>query len=104
MRRFTNQEKIDGEMAVREMSEKAKRFYNGTDLIAVYKYVDTEASAEAEEKAFENDVDFYPGELDVIRYAINFGGEWTTDLTLEEAQQYLEDMDTEIEESEDFDA
>ena len=84
MRRFTNHEKIDGEMAVSKMSEKAKRYYYGTDPLAVYRY----ATAKADEDV----------------YAIKECGEWTLDLTFEEAEQYLEDMQTAIEESEDFDA
>ena len=38
MKKFTNSEKVAGELAVRRMSQKAREFYNGTDPLAVYEY------------------------------------------------------------------
>lgn len=40
MRRFTISEKANGEMAIRRMSEEAREFYDGTDPLYVYEYVD----------------------------------------------------------------
>ena len=34
--RLTNRQKVNGEMAVRQMSEKAQRGYAGTDPLALY--------------------------------------------------------------------
>lgn len=34
--RLTNRQKVNGEMAVRQMSEKAQRGYAGTDPLAIY--------------------------------------------------------------------
>lgn len=98
MKRFTSTEKSNGELAVRQMSEKAQRAYSGTDLLSVYEYIDYDATAEAEEKAFDNDIDFYPGELNVIRYAINDSGEMRNGLTFDEAEKYLESLAEDIEE------
>ena len=36
--KHTNEMKIDGEMAIRSLSEKAAAFYNDTDPLAVYEY------------------------------------------------------------------
>lgn len=93
MKKFTMTEKNNGELSVRYMSDKAQSTYYGTDLISVYKYIDYDATAEAEEKAFEEDRDFFPGDLDVIRYAVNFDGDITLDLTFEQAEKYLEEME-----------
>lgn len=38
MRKFANNEKINGEMAVRGMSDKAQEFYAGTDMADVWEY------------------------------------------------------------------
>lgn len=92
MKKFTYAEKNDGELSVRNMSKKAQEAFNGTDRIAVYKYVDYEATAKAEEKAFDEDVDFFPGDLDVIRYAVNIDGDITLDLTFEQVEKHLEEM------------
>lgn len=91
MKHFTQTEKSNGELAVRDMSAKAQSFYNSTDLISVYKYIDYDATAKAEQDAFDNNIDFYSGELDVVRYAINHFGDVTLDLSFEEAEEYLED-------------
>ena len=90
MRNYTTNEKTNGELAVRTMSEKAQQGYNSTD-IGVIEYTDLDATFEAEQKAFDNDVDFFPGELNVVRYAIVNSGSVTENLTYEEAEKYLED-------------
>ena len=92
MKKFTHAEKNDGELSVRDMSIEAQTAFNGTDRIAVYKYVDYEATAKAEEKAFEEEVDFFPGDLDVIRYAVDFDGDITLDLTFEQVEKYFEEI------------
>ena len=38
--RFSPQKKIDGELACRRLSEKAKKFYDGTDPLDVFEYQD----------------------------------------------------------------
>ena len=90
MKKYTNTEKYNGELAVRTMSEKAQQGYNGTG-IGVIEYIDLDATFEAEQKAFDNGVDFFPGELNVVRYAIDYSGSVTENLTYEEAEKYLED-------------
>lgn len=45
MKKFTTTEKSDGELAIREMSQKAQEAYDSTDLISVYKYIDYDATA-----------------------------------------------------------
>ena len=92
MKKFTTSEKSNGELAVRDMSDKARAVYSGTDTISVYKYIDYDATAKAEEDAFDKDIDFFPGDLDVIRYAINDCGTITPNLTFEEAERYLEGL------------
>lgn len=91
MRKFSQREKSEGELAVREMSLKAQEVYDGSDCISVIKYIDYDASYKAEAEAEKNGVDYYPGELDVIRYAVNIFGEIDLGMTFEEAQSYLED-------------
>lgn len=36
--KFTNSMKIDGELAARDLSDKARKYYNGTDPLTLYKY------------------------------------------------------------------
>ena len=91
MKKFTTTEYSNGELAVRNMNEIAKKAYNGTDLISVIEYIDTDATAKAEQEAFDNDRDYFPGELDVVRYAINHDGDIISDLSFEEAEKWLED-------------
>lgn len=89
MRKFTPSEKSNGELAIRKMSKKAQDVYDNGD-IAVYEYVDGDATCEAEKEAFDNGVDFFPGDLDVVRYAIKYCGDVTLGLTFDEAEEYLE--------------
>lgn len=91
MRKFTNQEKRSGELAVRNMSETAQAVYNSTDLLSVIEYTDYDATAKAEAEAEERGEDYYAGQLDVIRYAVNVWGDITDNLTFEEAEKCLED-------------
>ena len=100
MKKFTIAEKGNGELAVRDMSAKAQSAYNGTDLLSVYKYIDYDATAKAEEEAFNNDIDFFPGEFDVVRYAINYSGCLTLDLSFEQVEKYLEEYAEALEECE----
>lgn len=69
MRKFTVEEKRNGELAVRGMSKKAQAFYNGTDPLAVYEY-DTE---------------------DGRRYAYDGGIGTAEDLTFEEIERIFEE-------------
>ena len=92
MKRFTTSEQNEGSLAVRKMSQKAQDNFNNTDVVAVYQYIDYEATLKAEEEAFEKDVDFFPGELDVIKYAINNEGTLTLNLAFEEVERYLEEI------------
>ena len=91
-KRFTIKEKSEGELAVRDMSDKAQEAYYSTDLISVYKYEDDDATLKAIEYAEEHDVDYFPGELNVYVYAINHCGDITLGLTFEQAEKYLEDV------------
>lgn len=92
MKKFTQKEKGDGELAVRTMSEKARQVYDGTDLISVCKYIDYYATMLAEEAAEQNGIDYCPGQYDVVRYAIIDCGNVLADLTFDEAQTYLEEQ------------
>ena len=38
MRKFTNSQKVAGEMAVRGLSDKAAEFYSGADPLDVFEY------------------------------------------------------------------
>lgn len=82
-----------GEIAIRSMSAKAQKCYYGSDCLKLYEYIDLDATAKLEQEAWDNDVDYFPGELDVIRYAIKFCSDpLISDFTFEEAQKYLEDL------------
>ena len=100
MKKFTQAERSNGEIAVRGMSAKAQAAYNGTDLLSVYQYIDYDATAKAEEGAFNNDIDFFPGQLDVVRYAIDDSGCVSLDLSFEQAEKYLEEYADALEERE----
>ena len=79
MKIFTSKNKAAGEMAVREMSDKAREFYDNTDPFNVYEYTDWE---------------------DTTWYAYDgcFGKEWG--LTFDQMQTYLEAMCDEVAEAE----
>ena len=38
MRKFTNKQKVAGELAIRSLSDKAAEFYSGADPLAVFEY------------------------------------------------------------------
>ena len=92
MKKFTSSERSNGELAVRRMSKKAQEAYSDTDLIGVYEYVDEGASYEAEQKAEAEGKDYFPGELDVVLYAVDYDGTIDNGLTFEEAEKWLEDF------------
>lgn len=92
MKTFTTTEKTDGALAVRDMSEKAQKFYSGTDMIAVAKYVDGEATIAAEEKADAEGIDYMPGALDVVRYALIWDNDVTDGLTFEQVEREIESL------------
>lgn len=76
-----NKSKTDGELAVRNMSEKAQEYYNGTDTVGVREY------------------SVYDEELgqDVKLYAIDWGSnQIEKNLTFEEVQTRLEEMQDEV--------
>ena len=67
MRRFTVSEKNEGELSVRDMSDKAQRAYYSTDLLSVVKYDDM--------------------------YAVNDDGTWYMHLSFADTETYLEEYD-----------
>ena len=71
MRNFTIREKSNGELAVRMMSKKAQNGYNVTDVITVCEYLDKDLDK---------------------KYAVNYDGNITDELTFGEAEKYLEDL------------
>lgn len=71
MRNFTIKEKSNGELAVRIMSKKAQNGYNVTDVITVCEYLDKDLDK---------------------KYAVNYDGNITDELTFDEAEKYLEDL------------
>ena len=89
--KFTNFEKEQGSLAVRDMSKKAFEVFSTLDM-AVYKYVDNEETTKAEQKAEASGIDFFPGDLDIVRYAINNDGDITLDLSFEDVEKLLEDI------------
>ena len=97
-KKFTISEMNEGDLAVRGMSKKAQEAHSGTDLLNVAKYIDMDATQEAEDKAWEEERDFFPGELNVIRYAIIHDGDVIPDLSFEEAEKWLEDYFDALEE------
>ena len=97
---YTFNEKNDGELAARRLSEKAQGVYYGADPLAVYEYIDGEATLEAEEAALANDIDFYPGELRVIRYDVR-GIFEASGLTFEELEAFFEDLADQLAECDD---
>jgi hypothetical protein len=103
MKKFTIREKADGELAVRDMSDKAQKFYGGTDMIAVAKYVDGDATIAAEEKADAEVIDYMPGALDVVRYALVWDGDVTDGLTFEQIEREIESLADAYAEEEDED-
>ncbi len=103
MKKFTIREKADGELAVRDMSEKAKKFYSGTDMIAVAKYVEEEATIAAEAKADAEGIDHMPGALDVVRYALIWDNDVTDGLTFEQIEREIESLADAYAEEEDED-
>ena len=92
MKKFTSSERSNGELAVRRMSKKAQGAYSGADLIGVYEYVDGDASYEAEQRAEAEGRDYFPGELDVTLYAVDYDGTVDSGLTFKEAEKWLEDF------------
>lgn len=94
MRRFTQSEKRNGELAVRDMSEKAQRAYYGTDRLSVVEYevFDEEAEAKAWNDATEKDVPYFSSDFIYKRYAIIDCGYVVDELTFEEVEEYLENQ------------
>ena len=77
--KFTNNEKTNGELAVRRMSDKARKVYEETDPCTVAEYLDDE---------------------DVF-YFVDVCGNNCDRLTFEEAEQFLEDNFVEEKDEED---
>ena len=78
-RRFTNSEKVAGEIAVRYLSEKAYRNYSGADPLSVYEYTNAD---------------------DETVYAAS-GIVEADDITKEELERLLEGLEPEEEDEED---
>ncbi len=74
--KFTNNEKSNGELAVRYMSDKARKVYDETDSVSVIEY------------------DYG----DEKRYFVDIAGYSRSGLTFEEAEEFLEDNAWEEEE------
>lgn len=68
---YTNGMKADGELAVRRMSDKAQRFYNGTDPLEVYEYEADGATL----------------------YAVHDADGWTEGYTFEALEKDFEEME-----------
>ena len=79
MRKFTNSQKVAGEMAVRGLSDKAAEFYNGADPLDVFEYEEDGSKLYAYSGAF--------GERD--------------GLTFEELERDFEEMQAEFDTLED---
>ena len=71
MRKFTTTEKSNGELAVRGMSEKVQDLCSNCDVIKVYEYTD---------------------DFDLVRYALDYDGFVTDNLSFEECEERLEDL------------
>lgn len=52
MKKFTNSQKVAGEMAVRSLSDKASEFYSGADPLDVFEYEEDGAKLYAYSGAF----------------------------------------------------
>ena len=76
--KYTNSMKADGELAVRRMGEKARKYYNDTDPLDVYEYEADGATL----------------------YTVNEWGEWAEGLTFEEVEADFEAGQDDIEEEE----
>lgn len=74
MRKFNNSQKLAGEMAIRNLSDKAAEFYNGADPLDVFEYEENGAKLYAYSGAF--------GERD--------------DMTFEELERDFEEMQEEL--------
>ena len=79
MKKFSNSQKLAGEMAVRSLSDKAAEFYNGADPLDVFEYEEDGTKLYAYSGAF--------GERD--------------GLTFEELEKDFEEMQAEFDEFED---
>lgn len=86
-KKFTVSEFSAGELAVRDMCEKARKMYGETDLISVVKYIDLDAGDWDSSKTF--------------KYAIIDCGEQYIDLTFEEAEKILVDQYDSLHEEDD---
>lgn len=75
MKRFTNSQKVAGELACRRLSGKAERFCDSTDPFTVYEYTGDDGNA-------------------LYAYAGGFGEK--AGLTFEQLQSDLEDLADEI--------
>lgn len=107
---LTNRAQCDGEKACRRLSEKAKNFLRGTDMIKVYEYVNDKAYLEAYEKYSQewDELDEAgkdtrcldePIKSEFLVYAVTYyGGEPEYDLSFDDLEKYLEDMADEMEE------
>lgn len=74
MKKFNNSQKLAGEMAIRNLSDKAAEFYNGADPLDVFEYEENGAKLYAYSGAF--------GERD--------------DMTFEELERDFEEMQEEL--------
>lgn len=79
--KFTPNEMANGELAVRRMSEKARKVYDETDPISVIEY------------------DYG----DEKRYFVDIAEDRRSGLTFEEAEEFLESYDLEYEEEDEED-
>lgn len=80
MKNFTRRERENGELALRNLSEKAFWLYSVTDPVTVWE--------------IEKDIEDDEGECfeTVKTYAIDFGGDFREDMSFKELEEFLEEL------------
>ena len=91
-KKFTIAERTAGELAERRLSPEIREFIDGTDQFSLFEYIDYDATAQAEEEADANDIEYWPGELDVVRYAVSWCGSIESNLTFEQVETFLQGL------------
>lgn len=91
---FTTTEKSNGELAVRDLSEKARKFYSGAD-VGVFEYEDSDIYFKLEEEAEANGIEFddYAARKASTRYAIAWYGDAPElGYTLKQVEEIFEEL------------
>lgn len=68
MKNFTQNEKNNGELATRYLSDEAFEIYSNSDPVTVWEYCDDKTN---------------------VKYAIDFGGDYNEDLSFEELEEII---------------